>query len=174
MNKYLAFILFLFLGTTSVIGQNHSSGDSTLVESTREIRSIIYNEFRTPSFFLTKQTFGVKNSTGSDILSYSKQGEVGRIFLKAHTKYGTIGIEYYFSGNDLIYVFEAFEYFNEYKTMGSWKNFKGLSSWESKYYIIDNEVKFQMHTGKASEDINTELIIKNAYNIRSYIMNSSR
>lgn len=155
--KGLVFALIL-MQAICLNGQRIKSGDSTVVDSIKKTASWIYENKDETFFFLTKDQLQSLNEVGTSIIAHQKDSLINRIITISMTPNGQMSTEYYFDKEQLIYAYQTFEYFNETAPTGSWKNFKGIPGWESRYYFVDNKLSFQTHKGRKSptnkEDIN--------------------
>lgn len=140
--------LFVFIYSIHLNGQTLKDGDSTVVERIRNSTSLIYGNSDKTHFFLTSKQFGLVVTYGTSLTVYEKDSSINRVVAISMTPNGQLATEYYLENKQLIYVYQAFEFFSEKEVTGNWKNFKGIASWESRYYFIDNELLFQKHIGK--------------------------
>ncbi len=173
--KNKAFILFLTLWgvllSSNNFGQEISFGDKNVQDAVKKKVSEIYENKDKTQFFLTQKSFQPKSTCGTEITAYSKGGEYNRLVTKSCGKNGKHAAEYYFDEGNLIFAYIVFEYFDEKTRNDMWKNFKGLASWESRYYFANNNLKFHRHKGK--NDItakeNGEKIKKAAYAVLKFV-----
>lgn len=139
-------------------GQEIVTGDSTVVDEIKRRTSEIYENRDRTDFFLTKKPLRQMKIYGTEIIVHSNKGAVNRIIAKSTTKRGQLSTEWYFTNDELIYAYESFEYFNEYKGTKGWKNFKGLQAWEGRYYFVDQSIKYQKHKGRKPNQKGHEVI----------------
>ncbi len=147
MRALILISIFLFC-CYSINGQELLIGDSTIVEAIKEQTSKIYDNKDKTIFLLTKKPLRDIKTYGTNIIAHSKNGTINRIIAISMTKKGQLSTEWYLSKNKFIYAYESFEFFEGQKKKSNWKNFKGFSAWEGRYYFVDNEVKYQKHKGK--------------------------
>lgn len=169
MNRTLILLILMFSSTISK-GQELVFGDSTVVENIKSKTSEIYENKDRTSFFLTKKRLRKIKTSGIEITAHSKNDTIRRIVAISMTKNGQLGTEWYYWNNELIYVYESFEYFKEQEKKCKWKNFKNLCAWESRYYFVHEKLEYQKHKGKLSSirDSKINELIKDGNNIRNY------
>ena len=165
--------LMLLLMCLSTKGQELLIGDSTVVDEIKKHTSKIYNNKDKTFFYLTKKNLRQVKTYGNNIIAHTKNDSINRIISISMTKSGQLSTEWYFWKNKLIYAYESFEFFSEQKKKSNWKNFKDLHAWESRYYFINETIKYQKHKDKKdifkNDDANT--ILKDGYAIKKYIFN---
>ncbi len=171
MNRSVILLTLILLSTVSN-GQELVFGDSTVVNSIKSKTSKIYESKDKTSFYLTKKRLRKVKTYGTNIIAHSKKDTINRIIAISMTQKGQLGTEWYYWNNELIYVYESFEYFEEQEKNCKWKNFKNLCAWESRYYFVNEKLEYQKHKGKLSSirnDLINELI-KDGNSIRSYVV----
>lgn len=143
-----SFILILVLFVSFLAcGQEIAIGDSSIVSAIRSKMSSIYNDKDTTFFFLTKQHLQKIKSHGISMVVYVKNDSINRVVTSATTPDGILSAEYYLDHEQLVFSYITFEYFDEVKTITTRENFKGIRSWESRYYFINEYIKYQTHSG---------------------------
>ena len=142
-----------------------SFGNKNMRDEVKKITSKIYETNDKTYVFLTKKSFATKSTCGTDITAYVNQKLINRIVSKTCTKKGRLAIEFYYEDEKPIFVYEVFEYFQENGKNTRWKNFKNISSWESRYYFLDKTLGFHTHKGreKVKDSITGKLQQKRAY-----------
>ena len=155
----------------SSFGQEVSYGDIKVRDEIKKKTSAIYDNKDKTHFLLTKKSFGTKSKCGTEITAYSKDSKFNRIVSKSCTKQGRIATEFYFENEKPIFVYQVFEFYNERAKSDAWKNFKGLASWESRYYFVNNKLKFHRHKGRkdTSEKESGDKQKTESYKILSFI-----
>ncbi len=128
-------------------GQELSIGDSTVINSIQKKTSIIYETKDTTLFFLTNQLLQKAKSYGTSIVAYLKNDTINRIVTFCTTQEGILSAEYYLDEELLIFAYLTFEYFDEIKANSSVQNFRGIKSWESRYFFKNEQIKYQKHLG---------------------------
>jgi len=148
-----------------------SFGDKSAQDEIKKKTSAIYDNKDKTHFFLTKKSFGAKSTCGTEITAYSKDNKINRIVSKSCTKRGRLATEFYFENEKPIFVYQVFEYFKEKTKKDAWKNFKGLASWESRYYFVANKLEFHRHKGQKdiSEKETGEKQKTEAFNILNFV-----
>jgi hypothetical protein len=141
--------LLIFFHSFSFPGytQEIAMGDSSIVNPIKRKTSLIYGSQDSTVFLLTKQPLQKIKSCGTSIVVYLKNGSINQIVTSATTLQGILSAEYYFDHEQLIFSYITFEYFDEAKTIINRKNFKGLRSWESRYYFTNEKIRYQSHSG---------------------------
>jgi len=164
------FIIILTFNVYIAKGQKIAYGDSTIVREIKTKTSWIYENKDETYFLLTNQQLQQEYTKGTNITAYSKDGNINRIITSSFTDDGQLSIEWYFYDNKVIFVYQVFEYFNEIGNKSDWKNFKGLSGWESRYYFKDESLKYQKHKGRKNikEKLNVNSILDDAKKILNY------
>lgn len=131
-------------------------GDKLVQDDIKKKTAEIYNSKSKPYFFSTTKSFGEKSTCGTEITAYQKSLRFNRIISKTCTKLGRQTTEFYFGRKkegftdreNLIFVYQVFEIYDEKARVDAWRNFKGLASWESRYYFVDGILKFHQHKGR--------------------------
>jgi len=135
---------------------NISFGNPSVQDKIKKKTSEIYDSKTKPYFFFTTKSFGKKSTCGMEIIAHEKSLRFNRIATKSCSDKGRLATEYYFERKKagftdkekLIFVYQVFEYYNEKAKSDAWRNFKGLASWESRYYFVDSELEFHRHKGQ--------------------------
>ncbi len=157
----ISLVAFSFFAQADIV----SFGNKNIPVEVKKITSKIYETKDTTYFFLTKKSFSTKSTCGTDITAYANQKLINRIVSKTCTKKGRLAIEFYYEDEKPIFVYEVFEYFQENGKNTRWKNFKNISSWESRYYFLDKTLGFHTHKGRENvkDSITGKLQKKRAY-----------
>lgn len=174
MNR-IAFFSILMLLCLISNAQELIVGDSTVVKNIKSKTSKIYENKDKTSFYLTNKRLRKIKTFGTNIIANFKNDTINRIVSISMTKNGQLATEWYYWNNKLVYVYESFEFFEESKKKSSWKNFKNFYAWESRYYLVDEKLKYQKHKGKRNPTNSSQInqIIKDGNNIRNYIVNNN-
>ena len=172
MMKRIVHIVFLgFSLCTYLKGQELSFGSESVVDQVKEKTSWIYENKDETHFFLTRQRLQKSAVYGLNITAHSLENKVNRLITVGTTKDGQLSTEWYFHAGQLIFVYQVFEFFDESKKKDSWKNFKGLYGWESRYYFVNGKLKYHKHKGR--NDIDWQFkeggILKAARSILNYV-----
>lgn len=122
-------------------------GDSTRIPGIKKLVSEIYGNSDSLIFDLTNEQLREIRTFGTSLRGHFANNSINRIIATSTTANGQLSTEWYFINNQVIYVYETFEYFNEIAKPYQWTNFKGLKGWESRYYITDNQIVCQRHIG---------------------------
>ncbi len=141
-------LIFVLTFAFNTFAQEISFGDKTAQDEVKKKTSAIYDNKDKTYFLLTKKSFGKKSKCGTDITAYSKDKQINRIAAKSCTKNGRKAAEFYFENEKSIFIYEVFEYYSEKSRADAWKNFKGLAGWESRYYFVNDVLKFHRHKGR--------------------------
>lgn len=162
---------FLLIFSFNLHGQELFLGDSTGVYLIKQKTSAIYDDKDKTQFLLTKKQLRQTKTFGTSLIVHSKNDTINRVITISMTKKGQLSTEWYFSNQQLIYVYESFEFFNENKNEYTWKNFKGLTAWESRYYFINKQLKYHKHKGlkKIEAKKKENLLLKESKSILNYI-----
>ncbi|MDY7394246.1 hypothetical protein UMM65_03265 [Aureibaculum sp. 2210JD6-5] len=83
----------------------------------------------------------------TNIIAHSNKSNINRVIATSTTYKGQLSTEWYFLNDKLIFAFESFEYFNKSDSQTDWNNFKGFEAWESRYYFVNDFIKYQKHKG---------------------------
>ena len=156
------------------MAQEVSFGDANVGDEIKKKTSGIYKNKDKTKFLLTKKKFQKGFTCGMEIIAYSKDNKFNRLIAKTCTKNGRMGIEFYFENDKLIHSYQTFEFYNEKAGKGSWKNFKGLMAWESRYYFKQGELAFHRHKGRSdiSADSKGEKIKNLALKVFDFVRKS--
>ncbi len=167
--------IFFLVASFSVQGQEFIFGDSSVVSRIKEKTSQIYENKDKTQFFLSKKKLQKKKTFGTSIIAHSKEGLFNRIITFNSDQNGQLATEWYFWKTQLIYVYQSYEFYQEAKKKSSWKNFKNLWAWESRYYFEDETLKFQKHKGKSAMTKQKEVqqLLEDAYSILAFVKESS-
>lgn len=173
--KFVYHTFVLLLLCHGLAGQETAHGDSSVVRLIKPITSHIYEHKDQTHFLLTSQSLQHETNSGTSITAYVWEGNINRVVTVSQNKYGQIATEWYFDKGHLIFVYQVFEYFDEWKQKGSWQNFKGLYGWESRYYFLKDQLKYQRHKGIETElTIGAEVILADAQRILTYVESQIR
>lgn len=102
---------------------------------------------------MTKQQLVKPKSYGSNVYYNLKNGKILRIVLQTFTDKGEWGVEYWFKGADLVFVYQTLSYFNEEKSQSKPINFKGMHYWESRYYFNNGHLISEKTTGYKEQEL---------------------
>ena len=174
MRNIIVSLIFLLV-TSRGNAQDISSGDSLASEEIKSRTSFIYSNYDKVHFILTKKKFQ-GTTLGSNIYAYTKNDSLTRIVVISTTQKGIASTEYYFEKNSLIYVYRTFEYFQEITQHGPWRNFKGFFGWESRFYFLNNVLKYQYHSGrdKLAPEKEWKSILAESSELIRFIRNNSQ
>ncbi|MEP5613520.1 MAG: hypothetical protein ABJP45_14810 [Cyclobacteriaceae bacterium] len=157
--------------TLKVYGQELEFGDSTILQSIKPLTAEIYGNKDETFFFLSKMLFQEGAQGGTSFVAHSRASEVNRIITTTFTSEGQLSCEWYFQNGSLIFSYQVFEYFAESSKKGFWKNFKGLTSWESRYYFEDLSLRYHRHKGRRDidESLSAKAILAEAQLILEFV-----
>ncbi len=148
MKRTLLLISFLFILNTFLYAQEIAVGDERSSHKVKEKVSVIYETKDKTQFFMTSQNFQSSQTYGTEVIAYSLEGKYNRVVTKGFTEDGQLATEWFFDNDRLIFVFEVFEFFEEKGLKGQWENFKGIASWESRYYFNKDYLAYHKHKGR--------------------------
>ncbi len=172
--KYLTFLTAISF-SFDLVGQDLKYGDSTIVESVRKVTSEIYETKGKTDFYLTSRLFQENVVSGTSIVAHSKNGTINRIVTSAFTDQGQLSAEWFYIDERILFSYLVFEFFAEKEPKGAWRNFKGLASWESRYYFDDDQLTYHQHKGRDMIVESTlERIQKDAEEILKYVKSQIR
>lgn len=148
--KYYHHFLWLILAsfTTISYSQDVVIGDTLGVGTIKQSTSRIYAHADKTEFFLTSLPLQYQPSYGTSLTAYSKNDTINRIVAVSFTDKGVLSTEFFYEDEALIFVYETFEFFKEFKEAAIWQNFKGIDAWESRYYFILDHLICHMHIGR--------------------------
>ena len=171
MKNTLLTLLLIGLSLSSH-AQEVAYGDSMIMVKVKEKTRSIYDNKDATHFFLTNKKLLSTKTRGLNLTVYVKDNQINRIVAIGHTKKGSLGTEWYYSNGELIHTLEAFEYFDEVKNKGNWQNFKGIYSWESRYYLSDGVIGYHKHKGKANvpQKTDTKELTRSSERLYTYAM----
>lgn len=142
------FVIAVFtLYTTVLIAQSFTSGDSSIVNTTNQYLASIYGTQDTTICYLSRQQLIKIPSYGSKLFFDLKDHGIQRIGISSFTNKGELSEEYWFKNDQLIFVYQTLEYFEESRPLGYIRNFKGLVYWESRFYLEKDRLVFEKTTG---------------------------
>lgn len=153
--QVLLLILASFATTNALkaqdAGERHVAGDSTLKHVMAPQVRAIYDRQSQWVFGLTRENIvRIEGATATEFRAAQAEGSFHRIIATVWTTQGKYAAEYYLSDDTPIYVYEAFEYFEEAAPIEAWRNFKGLPGWERRSYLNDNAVGYIESSGRPS------------------------
>ena len=140
--------VILFLGVPIIFAQEKSFGDESVKNQIKKKTTDIYKNHDKIKFFLIKNLPRIKTTCGIEITAFSEKNKINRLVAKTCRKQGKQATEFYFEQEKLMYVYKVFEVFEGKATLGLWKNFKGLLGWESRFYFVNQRLKFHSHKGR--------------------------
>lgn len=146
------------------------SGDSTLKSIIALQTRAIYEQREKWVFSLTKETpLGIEDAYGIELQASEFEEKLNRIIATAWTNVGKYSLEYYFADGALIFVYEAFEYFNTSAPKPSWRNFKGIASWERRSYFDGSAIGYRETLGDPHLDQSARSLIQAAEQMRNML-----
>lgn len=170
--RFLFFISVYLISSINLSnGQELSYGNESIIGEVKKKTSQIYETKDETRFFLTKQSLQKSVINGMSITAHLFEKNINRLITTGNTKHGRLSTEWYFHDKKLIFVYQVFEYFNEYKKESNWKNFKGLYGWESRYYFLNEKLEFHQHKGRKNinSDFKESRVLRDAKSILNYI-----
>jgi hypothetical protein len=159
-------IYFLILASFSANGQEITFGDSAIIKSIQSNCSIIYDTKDTTTFLLTKTSFYKTAIGGTYLIIDSYKKKITRIVAFTTTRDGLLGVEFYYWDSHIIMIYETMEYYGEDSPIGQIRNFKKIPYWESRFYVDNNKLVAQRHSGRKG--------IRMDYNAQTEIENSKK
>ncbi|MET2984645.1 hypothetical protein [Aureibaculum conchae] len=168
--KYLL-LFFSVCYSLNTLCQELSIGDATVVDKIKTNTSQIYDTKDKTYFFLTKEPLRQTQTSATNITAHTYNDSVNRVIAISITDKGQLATEWYFLNNKLIFAFESFEYFTESDEQTGYKNFKGFEAYESRYYFVNEFIKYQKHKGRKDLDGNQEAlkVLKDGNTVLKYI-----
>jgi hypothetical protein len=157
---------FLILTFFCANGQEITFGDTAIIKSIQSKCSIIYDTKDTTTFLLTKTSFYKTAISGTNLIIDSYKKKINRIVAFTTTQDGLLGIEFYYWDSRIIMIYETMEYYGEDSPKGQIRNFKNIPYWESRFYIDNNKLVAQRHSGRKG--------IQMDYNAQTEIANSKK
>lgn len=152
-------------------GQPVSTADTAVVNAIKAETARIYEAGSSPAFYLTGRQLQPYKSSGLSLIVYRNDDTVTRVISTCFTRQGQLSTEYYFSNQKIIFIYQAFEYFDTHSAKGRWTNFKGLRGWECRLYYSGEQLVHHEQNGLSYKDI-TAKAGKNkagAYKIIQYL-----
>ncbi|MBO3700470.1 hypothetical protein [Roseivirga sp. E12] len=171
MKRLILILIFTLPMASFISAQELKFGNEDLSKVIKEKVSAIYETKGNTQFFMTSESFQSTKTLGTEIIAYSSQGIYNRVITKGFSKNGLMATEWFFEENKLIFVFEVFEYFEESNKKSNWRNFKGISSWEGRYYFHNDELVFYKHTGRESiaENFNGKRLVQLSKQLKEFL-----
>lgn len=165
----IGFLLLFFYG--KIVAQTTTTGDSTLVRGIDRYLSSIYDKQDTPLYFLTKKSLQKIPSTGSKVYAERKGRNIQRIGISSMTSKGEFAEEYWFRDSKLIFVYQTFVYFQEFTPLSKITNFQGMRYWESRFYLANEQVQYQITTGikEKKQNYTTSDLVKQKNRLLKFI-----
>ncbi|MCW5911538.1 MAG: hypothetical protein KIT62_10710 [Cyclobacteriaceae bacterium] len=163
--------LFILAFPFMVNGQELSPGDSAIVKEIKAKTSQIYENSVKPNFYLTNQKLQSDKNFGLSLVAFKINDAVSRVISSCFTKQGQLSTEYFFDDGKVIFIYQTFEYFDKYSAKGTWKNFKGLTGWECRFYYLDDKLVHYEQNGLDA----SQVVVKakqnksGAHNILNYL-----
>lgn len=169
MKKFLFFLALLL--PLNTYAQEQNFGNPDVVQGIKDITSWIYENEDQTHFMLSRTKLLDELVTGTNITAYSKDGIINRVVTSGFTDQGQLSTEWYYSEGKIIFIYQVFEYFEEDQNENSWKNFKGLWGWESRYYFVNEQLEYHRHRGRNDIDVayNGNDILSKAKGILAYV-----
>lgn len=165
----LFFILLLF--AIQANAQEIEFGDVSVVKGIKKKTSAIYDNSDKTDFYLTSQKLLPFLTRGVNLVAHQANGQINRVITTAMTEDGQVSMEWYFDQDELIFVYEVLEFFDESPRKGSWRNFKGLFGQEGRYYFHGRKLSYHKHVGRTdiSSTLNGTNILRTAKKILAYL-----
>ncbi|HEX5170626.1 MAG TPA: hypothetical protein VFW11_15725 [Cyclobacteriaceae bacterium] len=146
--RCLLFIAVIITAYFYGYGQENIFGDTALISDIQAKCSSLYNTQDKTDFFVTKKKFYKHQVSGTNIVAYSKKGNLFRIVVNTYVRDGQLSGEYFYWENSLIMIYETLEYYAESSPEGQVKNFMGIPFWETRFYFDDSKIVAHKHTGR--------------------------
>jgi hypothetical protein len=150
----------------SATGQEITFGDTAMIKRIQSECSIIYDTKDTTTFLLTKAIFNKNAIGGTNLIINSYKKKIIRIVAFTTTQDGLLGVEFYYWDSRIIMIYETMEYYWEDSPKGQIRNFKNIPYWESRFYVDNNKLVAQRHSGRKG--------IRTDYNAQAEIENSKK
>ncbi len=164
MEKLVLVALAALSLPTVVLGQDAvdrvAVGDSSLKTEVRPLTRAIYEQSAEWIFGLTRSNvLGVDGAGATEVRAARVDDDFNRILATTWTSEGKYSAEYFLADELPIFVYEAFEYFQEAAPKDAWRSFKGLAGWERRSYVDGGVVGYSEMTGVgATTPTGTELV----------------
>jgi hypothetical protein len=139
---------FLILIISYANSQEIIFGDTAMMKSIQRKCSIIYDTKDTTNFLLTKTVFYKNAIGGTEFIINSYKKKINRIVAFSTTQGGLLGVEFYYWDDRIIMIYETMQYYSEDSPKGQIRNFKNIPYWESRYYLNNNKLVAQQHSGR--------------------------
>lgn len=145
-------LCLLLLSASASLSQSaefkHAQGDSTLKEVVAPRVRAIYELEGQRAFLLTQENLlDLEGVNATELHGTYVDEHFSRIVAITWTEEGKYSVEYYWEGEALIFTYETFEYFEELSPKDSWRNFKGIASWERRSYFDAQAVGYVESVG---------------------------
>lgn len=118
-------------------------GDASVKASVAPLTRVIYSMEGDWVFMLSRDSpLAFKEGFAIDLQGKVVGNQIRQLVTSEWRPAGRYSAEYYFDENNLIYVDETFEYYEEASPEDAWRNFKGLAAWERRSYFENGKIGF--------------------------------
>ena len=126
-------------------------GDSALKKEIAPLSRTIYDQGGERIFmFVRENVLSIQGTQSTELQATMHEGHITRIIVTAYMTDGKYNIEYYIHQDELIHVFETFEYVEEASPKDAWRNFKGYAAWERRSYFKDGTIGYAEAQGDST------------------------
>ena len=143
--------LLLLLIIQCVISTTVFSQDSATIKILTRIRTQVQSLNRETGFKVVRldaeDFLDGDPDGGAELKGYFKKGKPLKIYQFIGVSTGNELIEFYYSGDDLVFVFEAFKSFRVNKTNDGLDHSKTTITFEGRYYFDKNKLIHKIVTG---------------------------
>lgn len=153
---FLSMVLFILVAMPARAQQENpgrSYGDPSLEEAdSAEVRFIYRHATGWKTVLTQENLLDLSKCRGIEITAGFVENAPRRILINAWTDKGKYAAEYYYRGDQLLFVYDTFEYYEDAAPPQPWRNFKGLPAWERRTYFKDGSPGYVVLIGNGIHD----------------------
>ncbi len=130
------------------LGKPRTSGKQAVKAEVEAVTRAIYDGAKDWVFSLkrTERPDG-RGIFASDVQGGFVEGKLARILATDWTSNGKYQVEFYLSGDALVFAYETFEWYEGREPRAAARNFRGLAAWERRSYFKKGKIAYAEATG---------------------------
>lgn len=161
MTRHLVFLALIALPTHLAAQETRTEGDSTVKAAIDAQAQMVYDSAKGWNWAFTRANLlSVRGAHGTEMQAAHWNGEPVRLIAGGWDAEGKFGAEYYRVDGKLVFVYQSGERFQETARPG-WRNFKGLSGWERRVYLVNGTIAYVETTGSGAPPVTADLLHDN-------------
>lgn len=166
--SYIA-LFFLSAGMLMAQESREEYGDASVKASIAPLTRVIYSMEGDWVFMLScDSSLASRGTFATELQGKFVGNHIRQSIATEWRQAGKYSAEYFFDENNLIYVYETFEYYEEASPVDAWRNFKGLAAWERRSYFQNGRIEYAevLGAGDVAPGSNALPLLEAAHRLR--------